>query len=111
MNPPRIQLLVFESLQANAGADFVRQLVEALADEAPTLVLQLRRAAAAGDAPSFETAAHSLKSNGITFGAARLAELARRLEWQGLRAGSGAIDPLAAELEAVLAELRTLAQR
>lgn len=80
MNPPRIQLLVFEALQANAGADFVRHLVEAFADEAPTLVMQMRRAAAAGDAESFETLAHSLKSKGIAFGAARLAEMARRQE-------------------------------
>ena len=111
MNPPRIQLLVFESLQANVGAEFVRQLVETFADEAPTLVLQLRRAALARDAESFETLAHALKGNGIAFGAARLADMAARLEWQGLDADAGAIDQLAAELASAVAELRILAQR
>lgn len=110
MNPPRIQMLVFESLQANAGADFVRQLVEAFADEAPTLIVQMRQACAAGDAEGFETTAHSLKSNGIAFGATRLVELAGRLERQGLGGGSGAIDELAAELTAVVPGLRALAQ-
>lgn len=110
MNPPRIQVLVFEALQANAGADFVSRLVEAFAEEAPTLVAQLRRAAAAGDAETFETTAHSLKSNGVALGAARLAELASRLEWQGLDAGGDAIDELGAELAAVVPGLRVLAR-
>jgi histidine phosphotransfer protein HptB len=110
MNPPRIQLLVFEALQAHAGADFVSQLVEAFAEEAPTLVAQLQRAAAAGDAETFENTAHSLKSNGVAFGATRLAELAGRLEGQGLAAGGHAIAELSAELTAVVPGLRALAR-
>ncbi|MFN0182372.1 MAG: Hpt domain-containing protein [Aquabacterium sp.] len=111
MTPPRIQLLVFEALQANAGADFVCQLVEAFADEAPGLVVQLHRAAAAGDAAAVETMAHTLKSNGVAFGAARLSEMAGRLEWQGQAADRAAIDQLAAEVELVVPQLRALAHR
>lgn len=101
----------FEALQANAGADFVVTLVEAFAEEGPRLMAELRHAQAAGDAERFETLAHTLKSNGVAFGATRLAEAARRLEWQGPSAGVVAADELAAELDTALAALRVLAQR
>jgi HPt (histidine-containing phosphotransfer) domain-containing protein len=110
MNPPTIAMLVFETLQANTGADFVLQLVEAFADEAPVLMARLRAAAAAGDADLFETTAHSLKSNGITFGATRLAELASRLEGQGLATEPDAVDELAAAVAAALVSLRAMAR-
>ena len=115
MSHPVIDLFVFEALQANAGADFVLQLVEAFAEEAPQLTQQLRAAAAAGEANKFETIAHSLKSNGVTFGAARLSEQAARLEWQGLAAApaviAAAIDELAAEIAALVPALRAAARR
>ena len=41
---------------------------------------EMNRAIAAGDAPGFRRAAHSLKSNGVTFGATAFAETARMLE-------------------------------
>ncbi|WP_310385737.1 Hpt domain-containing protein [Roseateles sp.] len=114
MSHPLIDTFVFEALQANAGADFVLQLVEAFAEEAPQLTQQLRAVAAAGQASEFETIAHSLKSNGVTFGAARLSELAARLEWTGLAAApemAAAIDELAAEIAALLPALRAAAKR
>jgi histidine phosphotransfer protein HptB len=111
MDTPVIDPLIFEALQANAGADFVQQLVDAFVEEGPTLVSQLRRAAANGDADGFVTTAHTLKCNGITFGASRLAGLAGRLEWQGVAAGGPAIDALAAELAAALALLPGLARQ
>ncbi len=108
MTPPVINPLVLEALQANAGADFVVTLVEAFAEEAPGLLAGLRAAAAARDAERFESAAHALKSNGVTFGAARLADMARRLEWDGLIADSAAVDALAAEVAAAVAALRSM---
>ncbi|MCV2367068.1 Hpt domain-containing protein [Roseateles oligotrophus] len=115
MNNPTIAPLVFEALQANAGADFVLQLVEAFAEEAPRLTQQLRAAAETGDATQFETIAHSLKSNGVTFGALRLTEMAARLEWQGLAADSAAIEVAIAELvgevAAIVPILRAVARQ
>jgi len=111
MSPSPIDTHSFEALQANAGADFVVTLVAAFAEEAPRLMVELRRAAAAADAERFETLAHTLKSNGVAFGATRLAEAARRLEWQGPSAGVAAIADLAAELDTALAALQTLARR
>jgi HPt (histidine-containing phosphotransfer) domain-containing protein len=114
MNQPLLEPLVFEALQANTGADFVLQLLEAFAEEAPQLTQQLREAAAGGDGAQFETIAHSLKSNGVTFGAARLAELAGRLECDGLAGGaaatSAAIDALNGEIAAALLALRAAAR-
>jgi HPt (histidine-containing phosphotransfer) domain-containing protein len=110
---PLIDARVFEALQAHAGADFVLTLVEAYAEEAQQLVAGLRSAAQRGDAERFETAAHTLKSNAATFGAMRLAEMARRLEWAEPGAGlaaAGAVEALALELDASLLALRALAR-
>ena len=111
MTDPVIDPHTFDELQANAGADFVAELVETFADEAPGLVAELRGVLAnGGPADRFRRAAHSLKSNSNTFGATRLAALARDLELGGLPAGAGAIDALAAELGTALAALRLLAR-
>ncbi len=111
MKLPRIDPRAFEALQANAGADFVVTLVEAFAEEAPRLLAELKAALAAADGEGFETAAHTLKSNGIAFGATRLAEMARRIEWQGLATAGPDVDELAAELGATLTALRALARQ
>jgi HPt (histidine-containing phosphotransfer) domain-containing protein len=100
----------FDELQANAGADFVAELVDTFAQEAPPLLAELRSALAAGAAERFRRAAHSIKSNSATFGATRLAALARELELGGLPADARGVDALAQELEATLVALRTLAR-
>ena len=113
MTPDLIDARCFEALQANAGADFVLTLIDAFAEEAPALLADLRSAAAQGDAERFETAAHTLKSNSITFGASRLAEMARVLEWQGPSSDAVSVDALQAletQLKATLAALRALAR-
>jgi HPt (histidine-containing phosphotransfer) domain-containing protein len=100
----------FDELQANAGADFVAELVDTFAQEAPSLLAELRSALAAGAAERFRRAAHSLKSNSATFGATRLAALARELELGGLPPDARSVDTLAQELESTLVALRALAR-
>lgn len=109
MTYPVIDPHIFDDLQATAGADFVVELVETFGEEAPQLVEELRSALAARSAERFRRAAHSLKSNGNTFGATRMAEMARALEIGGLPPDAAAVDALAAELETTLVALRTLA--
>lgn len=99
----------FSELQANAGADFVVELVETFAVEAPQILAELRTSHAAGQADAFRRAAHSLKSNSNTFGASRLAEMARSLELGGLPPQAEPVDALAAELERSIAALRAMA--
>jgi HPt (histidine-containing phosphotransfer) domain-containing protein len=110
MSPPLIDPQTFAELQANAGEDFVVELVDTFAGEAPQMLAELREAHAAGAADAFRRAAHSLKSNSNTFGASRLAELARGLELGGMPAGTGPIDGLAEELLRSIEALRQMAR-
>jgi len=81
-----IDLAVFRELQDTAGTDFVVELVDTFLEEAPAMLAELRGARAAGDEERFRRAAHSLKSNGRTFGATTLGALARELELKGMDA-------------------------
>ena len=96
MSAAAIDPHTFDELQANAGADFVAELVDTFAEEAPPLIAEMRSALAAGAAERFRRAAHSLKSNSSTFGATRLAAMARELELGGLPADAAGIDALGA---------------
>lgn len=107
---PLIDPFGFEALQANSGADFVVTLVAAFAEDAPELLQVLRQAAARGDAEAFVTAAHSLKSNAVAFGALRLADRARRLEWDGGAVDVASLAALDADLRSTLAALQALTQ-
>ena len=100
----------FADLQEAAGAEFVAELVDTFLEEAPRMLAELRHAQADASAERFRRAAHSLKSNGSTFGAVALAERARTLELGGLPGDAGGIDALARELESTLAALRALAR-
>jgi len=111
MNAPVIDPHVFDELQATAGADFVLELVDTFVEEAPHLLVELRRALDAGAAERFRRAAHSLKSNSNTFGATRLAAMSRALELGGLPPNAAAVDALAPEIDATLAALRALARQ
>ncbi|MGE5115860.1 MAG: Hpt domain-containing protein [Betaproteobacteria bacterium] len=105
-----IDRATFAELQATAGAEFVGELVDTFLAEAPAMFAELRAAHAAQSAERFRRAAHSLKSNGNTFGALVFGNLARGLELGGLPgAGEAAgIDALDAEFARVATALRGL---
>ena len=69
-----------DELRANVGGDpeFVAELIDEFLEDAPRQLESLRTAASAGDAEAARRAAHTLKGNARTFGAAELA--ARCLE-------------------------------
>jgi HPt (histidine-containing phosphotransfer) domain-containing protein len=110
MADPTIDAATFAELQATAGADFVRELIDTFLDEAPGMFGELRAAHAAQNAERFRRAAHSLKSNGKTFGALDLAQAARALELGGLPGVNdvAGIDALHAQFERVAAALKAL---
>jgi histidine phosphotransfer protein HptB len=111
MNAPvLIDTRTFAELQANAGADFVVELVDTFAVEAPQMLAEMRAAFAGAQAEAFRRAAHSIKSNSNTFGASRLAELARTLELGGMPGSVAPIDALAEELQRSVAALQALAR-
>lgn len=100
----------FRELQRTAGAEFVQELVETFAQEGPLTISELRGALREQSAERFRRAAHSLKSNGSTFGATELAAYARTLELAGLPADAAALDALEQSLQAALGALRELSR-
>ena len=106
--PDTIDRAVFTELQATAGADFVVELVDTFLEEAPRMIGELRAAQAAGAADAFRRAAHSLKTNANTFGAAALGAKARELELGGLPADASGIDALQALYGDAAAALKEL---
>lgn len=82
-----IDRAVLVALSESVGTEFVAELIDTFMEEAPGMFEELRQALRKNDADSFRRAAHSLKTNATTFGATRLAGLARELE-AGARAGS-----------------------
>jgi HPt (histidine-containing phosphotransfer) domain-containing protein len=87
-------------------------LVDAFDDETPVSLAALRRGAAQHDARLAGRAAHSLKSNGSTFGAGELVALCRQLEVAAraheLAASVQLIDRVDVELSIVSRELAAL---
>jgi len=112
MTTPTIDLAAFEALRQTAGAEFVGELVDTFLTEAPLMLAELRATLAAGNADGFRRAAHSLKSNSLTFGATTLGAMARDLELGGLdpvrKADAQPLDALAREYSQVAAALREL---
>jgi HPt (histidine-containing phosphotransfer) domain-containing protein len=110
MNPSPIDRAVFDELKDTAGADFVVELVGTFLEEAPQMLAELRAALAAGSAERFRRAAHSLKTNAQTFGAAALGAKARELELGGLPADAAGLDALQRLYDTAAAELQELAR-
>jgi HPt (histidine-containing phosphotransfer) domain-containing protein len=110
MNEDIIDDATFRELQETAGAEFVGELVDTFIEEAPQMLAELRAALAAGQAEAFRRAAHSLKSNSLTFGALALGAMARELELQGIGADAAAtqqrVDALDAQLQRATAVLQ-----
>ncbi|KQV86797.1 Hpt domain-containing protein [Pelomonas sp. Root1237] len=101
---------VFAALVDSAGADFMPELIDSFLEDVPQGLAAMRSAITAGDAVAFRRHAHSLKSNGVTFGATAFAEAARALEHTTLAelgaAAAGRVDALAALFDPVAAELK-----
>ena len=107
-----IDRTIFAELEATAGAEFARELVDTFLEEAPTMLADLRQSLAGGRADAFRRAAHSLKSNASTFGAQTLAAMARELELQGIGASTAdAVGALAQQYDAVAVDLKALRDR
>ena len=108
MNVSAIDMAIYNELCETAGAEFAAELAGTFLEEAPGMLAELRSAQAASSGDAFRRAAHSLKSNGNTFGATRLAEMARELELNGLIAEAAPLDALDAEYQRVVAALTEL---
>ncbi|MFO1303896.1 MAG: Hpt domain-containing protein [Burkholderiales bacterium] len=112
MTPTTIDGETFSALRDTTGGDFVRELIDTFLAEAPGMLSDLREALSGGEADRFRRAAHSLKSNGNTFGALTLGNLAKDLELSGVATvkarGPAALAAIEAEYLRVAADLKTL---
>jgi HPt (histidine-containing phosphotransfer) domain-containing protein len=105
MDESVIDRAVYAELKEAMGAEFAAELVDTFLEEGPGMLAELRSARADGHAERFRRAAHSLKSNGNTFGAPKLAALAREFELKGLDAEPTRDATALAALEAVYARV------
>jgi HPt (histidine-containing phosphotransfer) domain-containing protein len=98
-----------DRLRDSVGDEFVGELVATFLDDAPAQLATLRGALERGDAEEARRAAHTLKSNGATFGAESLSELCRQLEEKAkhgeLAQGDELVEKAEAEYERVEAAL------
>ena len=102
----------FSELRDSVGDEFATELVDTFLEEAPGILAELRTALAATDTDGFRRAAHSLKSNGNTFGALAFATMARDAELSGFTGDPTidrpVVDALEAAYAAAAADLRKL---
>ncbi len=114
MDPSPIDLAIFTELRENVGAEFAIELVDTFLEEAPGILAELRTALAASDAVAYRRAAHSLKSNGATFGAVTLAGMARDAELGGFAGDpvndAAVVDAINDAYVAAAAKLSTLSR-
>jgi CheY-like chemotaxis protein len=94
-----------ESLRDLGGDDFLAEVVDTFLSDAPALVATLRTASVEGNTEDLRRTAHTLKSNGQTFGAGRFSELCRELEE---RARRGELDGTAELLDRIEREYAAL---
>jgi two-component system, sensor histidine kinase and response regulator len=95
-------------LRAMTGDDpaFLAELIDTYVADTPPQLATIRQALDIGDAEAVRRAAHSLKSNSATFGAATLAGLAGQIEARGKAGELAGTDELVARAEAEYARVR-----
>jgi HPt (histidine-containing phosphotransfer) domain-containing protein len=69
-----------ENLRELGGDDFLAEVIDTFVADAPGILAMLRRSIAEEDAGELRRMAHTLKSNGATFGALTFSDLCRELE-------------------------------
>ncbi|QJY49795.1 hybrid sensor histidine kinase/response regulator [Pseudonocardia broussonetiae] len=105
---PEVDPGVLAELARSFGPDgdaVVAELVAAATAHLPELVDRLRSALDLGDAAGLRMAAHTLRSNAATLGAARLADACRALEHGGPDGAAALVEEIGTRVPAVLGEL------
>jgi PAS domain S-box-containing protein len=102
--PPTLDRAVLDDLRAlqePGEPDFVQEMIDLYALDTPTLIAALHQAIEQGDADRLRVAAHTLKGNSNSLGAARMGSLSLELEKLGR---SGTI--ITSQVEVLLDELQ-----
>jgi len=110
MPPSPIDHATLHTLVATTDRAFVQELIEAFLEDGREQIAAMRRSLADGDAPTFQRAAHSLKSSSANLGALELSAQAKALELLAkegnLQAASGPLEAVALAFPAVEQSLR-----
>ncbi|NOH12937.1 MAG: Hpt domain-containing protein [Chloroflexi bacterium] len=70
----------YKEVMGDDWGEFVADLIDTFLSNGPRLITDMRQAYSDNDLEVLERSAHSLKSNGKTFGATQLADVAFELE-------------------------------
>ncbi len=76
----RLEPAALQNLRDLGGAEFIAEVIEVFLADAPALLASLRSSLERQDLEELRRAAHTLKSNGATLGAAGFTELCRTVE-------------------------------
>jgi PAS domain S-box-containing protein len=79
-NGVTLDAAALETLRELGGAEFIAEVVDVFLADAPALITSLRSSLECKDTEELRRAAHTLKSNGSTLGAAAFADLCRTVE-------------------------------
>ena len=106
--PDVLDRAALADLLAMTGGDpaFLAELVDTYVADTPQQLATIRQSLESGDAEAVRRAAHSLKSNSATFGAATLAELGAQIEARGKGGELAGTDELVARADAEYARVR-----
>jgi HPt (histidine-containing phosphotransfer) domain-containing protein len=86
--------------------EFLAELVATFLEESPAQLADLRTATADANAADVRRVAHTLKSNGATFGIVRLTQVCRELEHRASEGNLVGAEELVAAIDGALAEVR-----
>jgi len=98
---PQEPVMDWEGALATVGGDreLLQTVVETMLEEAPGLLEAIRKAVAAGDAPTVQRAAHTLKGSARYFKAAGVFARARHLEEMAKKGELREVEAVVADLE------------
>jgi HPt (histidine-containing phosphotransfer) domain-containing protein len=93
------------NLRELGGDEFLSDMIGTFFADAPSLMASLRAALERGDAAEVRRAAHTLKSNGQTFGGGSFSQVCRQLEERAKRGELDGVGELADRIDGEYAAL------
>ena len=94
------------SLNPGDNDEFLREIAGIFLEDTPQRIAELDQSLAAGDAPKFTRAAHSIKGSSSNLGATGLRAVAEDLETRARAEGLRDVHDLVAQLKAEFARTR-----
>lgn len=110
-NDPCVDDAALAKLRDLGGPEFLVKLIDVFLKNVPERIGAARAGERAGDLEAVEQAAHALKSSAGNLGAARLRDLAARIEDLAEARGSEGLSALLDELETAFAAVRARLER